>query len=146
MGLGPNRQVFQLNGDFAINAAAERGGVACTTATAGEVAYQVSPTGSTTNPIGVLLTDIEDMNFDRHPEYRQRNVDDIGSVVALCTKGELETNLIVGTPSQGQKAYLHPSGYVGATQLTDGLNPAPQVGRFLSAKNALGYAKVKIDL
>lgn len=146
MGLGPNRQVFQTNIDFAMNMVAERGGVVCAGSTAGEVEYRTVPTGSTVYPIGVLMGDVEDMNFDRHPEYRQRNVDDVGVVAGLITKGEIETNLIVGTPSQGQPAYLHPTGYIGATRLTDGLNPAPQVGKFLSAKNSLGYAKVKIDL
>lgn len=146
MGLAPSRQVFQTNIDFAMNMAAERGGVVCTGSTAGEVEYRTAPTGSTVYPVGVLMDDVEDMNFDRHPEYRQRNVVDIGSVVGLISKGEVETNLIVGTPAQGQKAYLHPTGYIGATQLTDGLNPAPEVGRFLSAKNSLGYAKVRIDL
>lgn len=146
MGLGPNRQVFQTNIDFAMAAAAERGGVVCTSSTAGEVEYRVAPTGAGVNPIGVLMGDVEDMNFDRHPEYRQRNVDDIGQVQGLITKGEVETNLIIGTPTQGQVAYLHASGWISATRLTDGLNPAPEVGRFLSAKNSLGYAKVKIDL
>lgn len=146
MGLGPNRQIFHTNIDYSMAAAAERGGVVCASTTAGEVEYRVAPTGSTVYPIGVLMGDIEDMNYDRHPEYRQRNVDDIGAVVGLITAGEVESNLIVGTPSQGQPAYLHPSGWMGATRLTDGLNPAPQVGRFLSAKNSLGYAKVRIDL
>lgn len=146
MGLGPNRQVFQTNIDYAMDAAAQRGGVVCAASTAGQVEYRTVPTGSAVYPIGVLMDDVEDMNYDRHPEYRQRNVVDIGSVVGLITKGEIETNLLVGSPSQGQPAYLHPSGYIGATRLTDGLNPAPQVGRFLSAANSLGYAKVKIDL
>lgn len=146
MGLGPNRQVFHDNIDYSMAAAAERGGVVCASTTAGEVEYRVVPTGSTVYPLGVLMGDIEDMNYDRHPEYRQRNVDDIGAVVGIISAGELETNFIVGTPSQGQPAYLHPSGWIGATRLTDGLNPAPQVGVFLAAKNSLGYAKVRIDL
>jgi hypothetical protein len=146
MGLGPNRQVDSINIDFAMNAVAERGGVACTSATVGEVEYRVVPTGAGVNPIGVMMGDIEDMNFDRHPEYRQRNVDDVGSVVALLYQGEIETNLVIGTPAQGDPAYLHASGWVSPTRLTDGLNPAPLVGRFLAAKNSLGYAKVRIDV
>jgi hypothetical protein len=146
MGLGPNRQVSEINIDFALATVGERGAIACSSATAGEVELRVVPTGAGVNPLGLLMGDIEDMNYDRHPEYRQRNVDDIGSVVALLTRGEVETNLVIGTPAQGDPAYLHPSGWVGGTRLTDGVNPAPLVGRFLSAKNALGYAKVRIDL
>ena len=146
MALGPNRQVFQTSIRYAMDAAAERGGVVCAASTAGIVEYRVVPTGSTVYPVGVLLDDVEDLNFDRHPEYLQREVVDIGSVVGLCNKGEMQTNLIVGTPAQGQPAYLHPSGYVGPTRLTDGVNPAPQIGVFRTAKDANGYATVLVDL
>jgi hypothetical protein len=104
------------------------------------------PTGAGVNPIGIMMGDVESMNFDRHPEYLQRNVSDIGSVVALARKGEFMTNLVVGTPTQGQPAYLHPSGYIGATRLTDGIDPAPLIGRFLVAKDANGFARFYLDL
>lgn len=146
MALGPNRQVFQTEIRYAMDAAAERGGIVCTASTAGIVEYRVVPTGSAVYPVGILLDDVEDMNFDRHPEYLQREVVDIGSVVGLANKGVFQTNLIVGTPAQGQPAYLHPSGYVGPSQLTDGVNPAPRVGTFRTAKDANGYATVLVDL
>ena len=146
MALGPNRQVFQTTIRYAMNAVAERGGIVSASTTAGEVEYRVVPTGSTVYPIGILLDDVEDLNFDRHPEYLQREVVDVGSVVGLANKGEFQTNLIVGTPSQGQPAYLHPTGYIGATRLTDGVNPAPQIGVFRTAKDANGYATVLVDL
>lgn len=146
MGLGPNRQVFQTNIDYAVNEAAERGGILVASTTAGQATYTTNPTGSAVYPIGVLLDDVEDLNFDRHPEYLQREVVDIGSVVGIANKGEFQTNLVVGTPTQGQPAYLHPTGYVGATQLTDGLNPAPQVGVFRSGPDANGFVKILVDL
>lgn len=148
MALGPNRHEFQwVRPLFAVNAAAERGGIISADAsTAGQATYLVTPTGTNVRPLGVLLDDVESMNFDRHPEYLQRNVVDIGSVVGICNKGEFQTNLIVGTPAQGQPAYLHPTGYIGATQLTDGLNPAPRVGTFLSAMDANGFAHFSVDL
>lgn len=147
MALGPNRQVFQTTSPkYAMNSAAERGGIVCATTTAGQVAYQVVPTGTPVLPIGLLMDDMESMNFDRHPEYLQRNVVDIGSLVSIANKGEFQTNLIVGTPTQGQVAYLHPTGYIGATRLTDGINPAPVVGVFRTAKDANGFALVLVDL
>lgn len=147
MALGPNRQVFQTSIRFAVNEVAERGGIiSASVATAGAATYLVTPTGSTVYPIGVLLDDVEDMNFDRHPEYLQREVVDVGSTVGIASKGEFQLNMIVGTPTQGQPAYLHPSGFVGATRLTDGVNPAPQVGVFRTAKDANGYATVLVDL
>lgn len=147
MALGPNRSIEAwVRPLYALNAAAERGGIVCTSSTAGQVEYRVVPTGAGVNPVGILVGDIESMNFDRHPEYLQRNVADIGSVVPIVRKGEVQTNLVVGTPTQGQVAYLHPTGYVGATRLTDGIDPAPIVGRFLAAKDANGFATLYVDL
>lgn len=146
MALGPNRQVFQTRIRYAVNQVAERGGIVSASTTAGEAEYLVSPTGAAVYPLGLLLDDVEDLNFDRHPEYLQRNVVDVGSVVGIANEGEFQTNLLVGTPSQGQLAYLHPSGYVGATQLSDGINPAPLVGRFLTAPDANGYAVLYVEL
>lgn len=134
--------------DYALNAAAERGGLVCTSSTAGEVEYRTAPTGSTQpTPVGVLLDDVESLNFDRHGEYLNRNVVDVGSTVTIARKGEVSTNLVSGSPSQGQKAYLAASGYFSATQASDGLgNTAPQVGHFVTAKNSAGYAVVYVDL
>src|SRR3990172_5363646 len=139
MALGPNRQVFQTTIRYAVNSVAERGGILCaSTTTAGEVSYLATPTGTNVRPVGVLLDDVEDLNFDRHPEYLQREVVDVGSVVGIANKGEFETDMVVGSPAQGQPAYLHPNGAVGATQLTDGLNPAPRVGVFRTGLDANG--------
>ena len=146
MALGPNRQVFQTSIRYAVNEASERGGVLSASTTAGAATYVVSPTGSAVYPIGVLLDDVEDLNYDRHPEYLQREVIDIGGGVGIVNKGEMQMNLIVGTPTQGQPAYLHPSGYVGPTQLTDGLNPAPLIGKFRTGLDANGFATVLVDL
>lgn len=146
MALGPNRQVFQTTIDYAVNAATARGGILCASTTAGQAEYLTSPTGAAVYPIGILLDDVEDMNFDRHPEYLQREVVDIGSTVGIANKGVFQVDLIVGTPTQGQPAYLHPNGYVGATQLTDGVYTAPLIGKFRSAKDANGFAMLLVDL
>ena len=147
MALGPNRQVFQTTIRYAVNEAAARGGIMCASATtAGAATYLTVPTGTNVRPLGILLDDVEDLNYDRHPEYLQRNVIDIGGGVGIANKGEFQTDLVVGTPAQGQPAYLHPSGYVGATQLTDGLNPAPRVGVFRTALDANGFATILVDL
>lgn len=146
MALGPNRQRFQDTIKYAMNEVAERGGIVVASTTAGQVTYTTNPTGSAVYPIGLLLDDVEDMNYDRHPEYRMREVVDIGAMVSIANKGEFQTNMVVGSPTQGQPAYLHPSGYVGATQLTDGVNPAPQVGKFRTAADANGYVSILVDL
>jgi len=148
MAMSPSRAPLEDTVRYALNEVAERGLICClvpgTTAN-GEVTVAAVPTGTIT-PVGILLDDIEDMNYDRHGEYLNRNVSDVGSVVGIATKGVYETDRINGTPVQGNPAYLHTAGYVSATRLTDGITPAPQVGYFMSVKNANGFAAVKIDL
>ena len=146
MALSPRRNPLMDEVHFAMAVASERGVICSHTSNAGEVSNLVSPTGVGTAPVGLLLDDVEAMNFDRHGEYRNRNVVDVGSVVGLSAKGDYETNNVVGTPSPGDVAYLAASGWVSPTQLTDGVTPAPVVGRFRTAKNANGFALVHIDL
>lgn len=140
MALAPSRNPLEDTVRYALNAVAERGLVVSMSSTAGEVEVATSPSGALA--VGVLLDDVEDMNFDRHGEYRQRNVVDVGSVVGIATKGVYETDKITGTPAQGDLAYLGSNGYVSTTQAAG----APQVGYFMSAKNANGFAAVKFDL
>ena len=145
MALAPSRQNLQDEVHFAMNVVAERGVVVSHSATAGEVTL-ANPTGATTSPIGVLLDDVESMNFDRHGEYRNRMVVDVGSVVGIAAKGDYETNMITGAPSAGVPAYLHLDGNISPTQLTDGITLAPQVGKFRTGLNANGFALVHFDL
>ncbi len=148
MALGPRRKVdySNLTEFFAMNMVGERGGIVCASTTAGEVEYFVSATGAARLPVGILLDDVESLNFDRHPEYLQRNVVDVGSQVSIATRGEFQTNLVVGTPTQGQTAYLHSSGYISATQLSDGISPAPAVGTFRTGPDANGYVHFALKL
>ncbi len=146
MALSPSRQIFQSNVDYSLNQIAERG-VICSinagTTPNGEV---VVATGVGVTPIGLLLDDVEDLNFDRHGEYRQRNVVDIGSVVGLAQECEILTDQLTGTPVAGNTAYLGINGTVSPTLTFDNTTVSPIVGKFLSAANANGFAKVRIDI
>lgn len=147
MALGPNRQVFQTTVDYAVNAAAVRGGILSYSATAGEAEYNTAGSGAA--PLGILLDDVEDLNFDRHPEYLQRNVVDIGSVVGIANKGVFDTDAVVtgNLPAQGLDAYLHPGGEVSTVQLDDGVgNTSPKVGTFRSSLDANGFVRLLLDL
>ena len=146
MALSPRRQQLMTEVHFAMAAASERGVIVCHTSNAGEVTNLANPTGVGTAPVGIMLDDVEAMNFDRHGEYRNRMVVDVGSVVGVGVKGDYETNLVVGTPAPGDKAYLAASGWISPVQLTDGVTPAPLVGKFRTSKNANGFALVHIDL
>lgn len=147
MALGPNRQVFQTTVDYAVNAAAVRGGILSYSATAGEAEYNTAGSGAA--PLGILLDDVEDLNFDLHPEYLQRNVVDIGSVVGIANKGVFDTDAVVvgNAPAQGLPAYLHPDGEVSTVQLDDGVgNVSPLVGTFRSSLDANGFVRLLLDL
>jgi hypothetical protein len=150
MALAPSRQVFQTNIKYSLNAVAERG-VVCTilpgSTTDGEVEVLAAATGAGLQAVGILLDDVEDLNYDRHGEYRQRSVVDVGSQVGLCVKGDLETDQISGAISAGQDAYLGANGQLTATQADDGLgNLAPRIGWFQTGLNANGFASVHVDL
>lgn len=146
MALSPSRQIFQTNVDYSLNQVAERG-VICSiipgTTPNGEVTVA---TGVGVTPIGLLLDDVEDLNFDRHGEYRQRNVVDVGSVVGLAQECEVLTDQLTGSPVAGNTAYLGPNGTVSPTLTFDNVTPSPVLGKFLSAPNANGFAKVRIDI
>jgi hypothetical protein len=149
MALSPSRQDLHQNVDFSLNEVAERGKICCIvtgTTAVGEVTAAAVPTGVGVTPVGMLLSDVESLNYDRHGEYRQRNVVDVGSVVGLSFEGEFKTDQITGAPVAGNKAYLGVNGTLSPTQLTDGVTPAPLLGKFLSAPDANGFAKVRIDL
>lgn len=112
------------------------------------VSYVTNPSGAI--PVGLLTQDIRN---DQTSEPRRRNfaanVAYVGGKVHLITKGWVVTNKITGTPTAGQAAYLHQSGYVSHLAIADqaaigGL--VRVVGRFLSNKDQDGYAKVFIDL
>ena len=151
MALAPSRQVFQTNIKYALNEVTPRGRLVCLipgTTAAGEVTAAATPTGLLVKPVGVLLDDVEDLNFDRHGEYRQRNVVDVGSNIGIATEADLETDQLSGTaPVAGNPAYLGTGGTFTPDQADDGLgNLAPLVGWFQSGTNANGFAAVHVDL
>jgi len=157
MALREWRRVEATTIEYVVNTAHERGGVL--SATSGQIAaYDTSVTPSSVVPIGILLEDIESMNFMTHPQYYQRNVSDLGSKVGIATKGEFETDMIEPAAEAyidaGKKAYLTESGYFTIQELAPGNVGVPseagqsgvQVGRFLSTVDSDGYARVRIDL
>lgn len=152
MALGAKRKEVQDTIDFALNEVAERG-LICSilpgTTAAGEVSATVNPTGVGAQPIGVLMTDVESFNYDREYEATQRLADDVGSVVGLLQIGQVLTDQITTgeTPRAGDAAYLGTGGQFSTTQLDDGLgNTAARVGKFLSAKDARGFALVSVNI
>jgi len=105
------------------------------------------PTGqapSGTNPAGLLLCDVVNIDLTRQHLNFYKDEVQLGSKVTLLRQGVVVTNVIDtgSTPTIGAKAYYNTTGQLTATNA----GSAPQVGRFLSTKDADGYAKVEIKI
>ncbi len=159
MALADSRQIFQTNVDITVSGVSERGGIiSFVPGVAGLGAYgdAVAVSGGA-KPAGLLLDDVEDLNFMRHPEYRQRNVVPKGSVVGLATHGEFITDFVeqtgpggipVGTYAPGDLLYLADAGFVSRN---DGTSPKTgntrvQIGRALSTLGSDGFLKIRLEL
>lgn len=162
MALLEQRQVFQTIVDCTVSGVAERGGIlAYLPDVAGLCGYANAAAVSGTIdyfPAGLLLDDVEALNFFEHPEYRQRNVVPQGSVVGIATEGEFWTDFVeqtgpgaisVGTYRAGDTLYLADNGQVsrnngtfnnGATALRK------QVGVALSALRSDGFLKIRVEV
>ena len=66
-----------------------------------------------------------------------------GSKISIIYQGWMDTNQISGSPTAGATAYVGPTGTVSAIQLNAGW---ASFGRFLTAKDANGYAQVQVNL
>lgn len=161
MALQPSRQVFQTNVENTCSGVAERGGImSFVPGVNGLVGYAnaAAVSGQIVQPLGLLLDDVENLNYYNHPEYRQRNVVPQGSVVGICTEGEFWTDFVeqtgpgaiaVGTYAPGDVLYLADNGNVSRNNGTFNNGATAKrviVGKALSALGSDGFLKVRIDL
>ena len=130
-----------------MNEVATRGGIAILSTGGSGAAMDnsssLATTASGTNvPLGIVLNDVVDIDQTRqHINWHKDEVQK-GGKVTILTKGTVVTDQITGTPTAGMVAYLNTGGTVGAQAHGESL----AVGRFLSTKDADGYAKVAINL
>jgi len=155
MGLLQQRQVFDTIVDCTVSGVAERGGIlSYVPGVEGECAYAdaTATSGQIALPAGLLLDDVEALNFMRHPEYRQRNVSPQGSVVGIATEGEFWTDFVetasadgvsVGTYAPGDLLYLGDLGQVSRLNI---LGIRPLIGRVLSSVSSDGFLKIRVDV
>lgn len=162
MALGEYRQVFHTNVELSVSGVAERGGIISfdpVQAGNGIYADATAVSGQLVQPAGLLLEDIEALNYMNHPQYRQRNVGAQGEVVGLLTDGEVITDFVettgpgvisVGTYAAGDPLYLADNGKLSRNNGTFGNVAAtairPRVGTALGTVDADGFLKVRIDL
>jgi hypothetical protein len=158
MALKSDRYEFQTDVSFFMNEVAERGGVvtlASTSTPSGSamdssvnvVTYVANPSGKV--PIGILLNDMVNLDLTRQHINWHKNEIQKGGKVTILRKGYVVTNRIsgTGTPVAGDAAYVADSGLISTSTRGVALDAgAVKIGRFLTAKDSDGYAKVEINL
>ena len=154
MALKMDRQVDSVEIGFYMNEAAERGNVASISTAGSGVALDtsrnvaiVSAGASGVSPLGILMSDVVSVDRTRTPLNWMKDQQATGDKVCILRKGWIVTNRVTGTPAAGNIAVLDASGTVrGVAVGTASTATAPHVGRFISAKDEDGYAKVYVDL
>lgn len=151
MALKGDRQVDAYEIGFFMNEVATRGrlvGVGTSGSGAAldqDTAVAVRPTGGISGfkPLGMLLNDMVNLDLTRQHLNGHQDEQQLGGKVTIMRQGWALTNCVSGTPSAGDKAYFNTDGEFVNSQLNAGVD---QVGRFLSKKDADGYAKVLINI
>jgi len=152
MSLRPGRFEDATDISFFMNVVATRGLIVVHDGNGGSgeamddsAAIVAVPTGqavSTTKPAGLLLNDVVNIDQTRqHINWHQDEVQ-LGGKVCLLRRGWVVTDSLSGTPVAGDTAYYTNAGLLTPTDA----GSAPKVGRFLSKKDADGFAKVEINI
>ena len=151
MALRPDRNEHLTDLSFFMNETAERGiivvhstggsGAAMDDSNAKVIAPATTVSGK--NPAGLLLNDVVNLDLTRqHINFHKDEVQQ-GNKVLLLRRGTVVTAQFSGTPTVGAKAYFVVGGTISASNQD---SVSTQVGRFLSVKDADGYAKVEINI
>lgn len=156
MALKPHRKFNRADTDisFYMNEVQEQGKIVWfSTVGSGQALDQslalVTATGSQSGkvPAGVLMNDMVDVDLSRYKLNEYKNEVQKGGKVTLLRKGEIVTNMLNGTltiTATSNVAYMGPSGLF--TNVMTTVAATPPVGRFLSAVDEDGYAKIDINL
>jgi hypothetical protein len=118
-----------------------------------EVAWKVDNTTSGDAPLGFLLNDVRTVDYwgqDMHYQHQKRAEGDIvesGQPVNILTKGILLVNGVNGTPAAGDAAYVSATveGEIDSSSVTTKTR-VDYVGKFLTPKDAQGFALLKVEL
>ena len=149
MALRPTRNEHLTDLSFFMDEVAERG-LMCVASTQGsgaamdqsQAAVKVaSALGD--KPVGLLLNDMVNLDLTRqHINYDQDEMQKGGKVL-LLRAGFVVTDQISGAITLGEAAHFVPGGsFCSATASSH----SDQVGRWLSKKDADGYAKIQINI
>ena len=155
MGLKGRRQPVLTDNSYFCNQTATRGGIVCVSTVGSGTAmdqseavvhYDSTPSGAV--PVGMLMADCVNKDLTDTTQNFHKTEFQLGGKAPLYIKGVVTTDMLHSgiTVSAGDSAYLHNEGRITNDQTDLGATVSPQVGRFLSAKDEDGYAKVQVDL
>lgn len=94
-------------------------------------------------PAGLLLCDVVNLDLTRQHYNPHKDEVQLGGKVTLLRRGTVVTNMISGTPVVGEQAHFALDGRLTTASQQ---STSDQVGRWLSVKDADGYAKVEINI
>ena len=149
MALRPDRNEHLTDLSFFMNETAERG-VIVTAATQGSGAAMDDATAAVqvanaTNekPVGLLLNDVVNLDLTRqHINFAKDEVQQGGKVLLLRV-GTVTTDQVSGSITMGEAAHFMSDGTLASAT---GSSASIQIGRWLSKKDADGFAKVAINI
>lgn len=154
MALKSDRYEFQTDISFFYNeGTATRGGVVIhDTAGSGAAMDQgvnlvkYAAVSGASVPVGILLNDVVNKDLTRTHLNQFKDEIQKGGKVTVLRKGYVVTSNVTGTPTAGSLAYachVNPGNLRGDSPGSSG---NLVVGRFLTSKDADGYAKVEVNL
>ena len=151
MALRPDRNELQPALSFFMNETAERGRIVIhegqgSGAALDDSAATVAIPGAADlakHPAGLLLNDVVDLDLTRQHINFAKDEMQKGGKVLLLRRGFVVTDQISGSITLGELAYFHVNGQLTSATAYSG---STSVGRWLSKKDADGFAKVDINI
>ena len=113
----------------------------------GESLVKYATPAATDVPVGILLNDVVNKDLTRTHLNQHKDEVQQGGKVTVMTRGWVVTNSITGTtPVPGQVAYASTTGSIASSAGIGAASGNLAIGRFMSRKDADGYAKVYVTL
>ena len=134
---------------------ADRGGVVCLDLLSasgaamdqGDNTVVETAAAATDVPVGILLNDVVNKDLTRTHLNQYKDEVQQGGKVTVLTRGWVVTNRVTGSPSAGDLAYAsETAGEISAVAANATASGNLAIGRFMSAPDADGYAKVYVNL
>jgi|TARA_B100000085_G_scaffold242594_1_gene234006 hypothetical protein len=99
-------------------------------------------------PVGILLNDVVNKDLTRTHLNQHKDEVQKGGKVTVLTRGWVLTDMIENSidPAAGEIAYISASEAGDLTNVAPGSSGSLAIGRFMSQKDADGYAKVYVNL